>query len=182
MNNGNIIADFLSLVFRQSVIQMPAEKIVDKLSAIRTPFKLLTKIDGYSDHHSNNRLFSCRTTFDHSNTRLVQYSDPHCSKSSYHVTWLQMITFYSKYYYLTFRLDKNELKWLIWSKSTWWHFLKDISLNKENCEELNLCNIILLLKLRITNGTFKASLLKIIIWCVLVSIWFTKKHIQWGSQ
>ena len=41
----------------------------------------------YSDHHSNTGLvfkwhsnnwpFGDRTTFDHSNTRLVQYSDPH---------------------------------------------------------------------------------------------------------
>ena len=31
--------------------------------------------------HSNNRPFSNRTTFDHSNTRQVMYSDPHCTSN-----------------------------------------------------------------------------------------------------
>ena len=33
----------------------------------------------YSDPHLYNRPFKDPTTFNHWNTRLVQYSDPHCS-------------------------------------------------------------------------------------------------------
>ena len=68
LNNGNIwITNFHLSGIQMSGIQM---------------------VVGYSDHHlntgpvfkwhSNNRPFGDRTTIDHLNTRLVQYSDPHC--------------------------------------------------------------------------------------------------------
>ena len=33
----------------------------------------------YSDHHLNNGPFGDLTTFNHSNTQLVRYSDPNCT-------------------------------------------------------------------------------------------------------
>ena len=49
--------------------------------------KYWTKIVQYSDHHSNNKPFNYGTTFDHSNTRLVLYSDPQCSLNETWNTW-----------------------------------------------------------------------------------------------
>ena len=41
-------------------------------------FDYQTKFSPVLKWHSNNGPFGDRTTFDHSNIRLVQYSDPHC--------------------------------------------------------------------------------------------------------
>ena len=38
-----------------------------------------TKFSPVFKWHSNNRPFGDLTAFDHLNTRLVRYSDPHCS-------------------------------------------------------------------------------------------------------
>ena len=38
----------------------------------------------YSDHHLNTRPFDYQTTFGHSNTRLVRYSDPHSTRMLSH--------------------------------------------------------------------------------------------------
>ena len=69
LNNGNI----LTTNFYLSDIQMSSRQMVVR----------------YSDHHfktgpvfkwhSNTRPFSDRTTFDHLNSILVQYSDPCCT-------------------------------------------------------------------------------------------------------
>ena len=83
LNNENIwIAAFKSPVFRSSAIQMHSsyylldKQVVNKLSAIEIKIWIKDKIAWYSDHHSNNRTFDYRTTFDQFNPRLVLYSDP----------------------------------------------------------------------------------------------------------
>ena len=43
----------------------------------RPPFEYQTKFCPIFKWRSNNRPLGDRTTFDHSNTRLVRYSDPH---------------------------------------------------------------------------------------------------------
>ena len=40
--------------------------------------KYQTKFSPVFKWHLNNRPFGDQTTFDHFNTRLVRYSDPHC--------------------------------------------------------------------------------------------------------
>ena len=42
-----------------------------------TGYEKNEQIVWYSDQHSNHRPFDYQTTFDHLNTRLVRYSDPH---------------------------------------------------------------------------------------------------------
>ena len=52
--------------------------IADNLSAIQITIQVFRLP---FDHPSNNRPFNNWTTFDHLNTRLVGYSDPHCTHS-----------------------------------------------------------------------------------------------------
>ena len=49
------------------------KKIVDKLSGIQ----MTIPITDENSHHANNRPFNYWTTYDHSNTRLVRFLDPH---------------------------------------------------------------------------------------------------------
>ena len=45
----------------------------------RPPFEYRTKFSPVFKWHLNNGPFGDQTTFDHINSRLVQYSDPHCT-------------------------------------------------------------------------------------------------------
>ena len=45
----------------------------------QTPYDLNNELlFRYSGHGLNNEPFGNRTTLDHSNTKLIRYSDPHC--------------------------------------------------------------------------------------------------------
>ena len=62
----------------------------------RSPFEQQTKIVRYSDHHQINRPFNNWTTSDHSNTRLVQYSDPRCNRMFSIHYWVPVIEIVSE--------------------------------------------------------------------------------------
>ena len=59
-----------SLLFKPSVIQPISQTTYDLNSEL---------LVCYSSHDLNNGPFKERTVLDHSNTKLVCYSDPHCT-------------------------------------------------------------------------------------------------------
>ena len=57
-----------------------ARKQLTNCLLFRSSLEKQTKIVQCSDHHLNNTPFDQRAIFYHSNTRLVWYSDPHCTE------------------------------------------------------------------------------------------------------
>ena len=80
LNSGNICTTKFYLFATQmpSIILLNTDLKVQTIS--QTTYDLKSKLlVRYSSHDLKNKTFNEKTILDHSNTKLVRYSDPHCT-------------------------------------------------------------------------------------------------------